>query len=178
VRVARIPCGEGEGRAEEGIHAPFDLPPPYCLAPIIYQTGLRPLRPPGRGDVALHRKGPQRDLFRCLRSIDDSRQSITQEPVGAPIEVAQLAIAARWCWCWCWCYLYLYYLCCTTGHPLQGSARGAGGAREPVKPSARGDICFVCSRWLCLSRGSGLSRGAGPHGKVAKPGPPSQLSGS
>jgi hypothetical protein len=107
----------------------------------------------------------------------DRRQSITQEPVGASIEVAQLAIAARWCWCWCWCYLYLYYLCCTTGHPLQGSARGAGGAREPVKPSARGDICFVCSRWLCLSRGSGLSRGAGPHGKVAKPGPPSQLSG-
>jgi hypothetical protein len=34
------------------------------------------LRPPG--DVALHRKGPERDLLRCLRSIGESRSRKSQ----------------------------------------------------------------------------------------------------
>jgi hypothetical protein len=38
------------------------------------------------GKVALHRKGPERDLLRCLRSIGETRSHKSQS-VGAPIEV-------------------------------------------------------------------------------------------
>jgi hypothetical protein len=43
------------------------------------------------------------------------------------MELAQLAIAARWC-----------YLGDATGSPLQGGARGPGGTREPIRLSASG----------------------------------------
>jgi hypothetical protein len=52
----------------------------------------------GGGGVALHRKGPERDLIRCLRSIGEGRSH--KQPVGAPDRGAQLAIATNgsmWC---------------------------------------------------------------------------------
>jgi hypothetical protein len=56
----------------------------------------------------------------------DRREPVTQEPVGAPLEVAQLAIAQRSGAMWC-----------ITRHPTnEGGARDPGIAREPAEPSS------------------------------------------
>jgi hypothetical protein len=75
--------------------------------------------PPG-GEVALHRKGPERGLVRCLRSIGESRSHKSKKE--HLIEGAQLAIAANGA------------MWCITKQPtLEGGTRATGGAREPTR---------------------------------------------